>query len=163
MSTFVRNTLLAALLAVAIPAQASILTWNFSGTVDSGSLLSQTYSGLFSFDDAALTSVGSEYLAVSSLSMMFNNVAFTLTNELAPTEAVFEAGSFTGMNFSAANFSFIPGSADTSDAYFAYDTLLPALSGTGNVIYAPVPEPETWTMVLMGLGLVGFMTRRHKA
>lgn len=156
MSTFVRNTLLAALLAVAIPAQASILTWNFSGTVDSGSLLGQTYSGLFSFDDVELTSVGSEYLAVSSLNMMFDNVAYTLTNELALTEAVFEAGSFTGMNFSAANFSFIPGSVDTSDAFLALN------DGAANVIYAPVPEPETWTMVLMGLGLVGFMTRRRK-
>jgi hypothetical protein len=146
----------AALLAASIPAQAAILTWNVSGTVDSGSLLGQTYSGLFSFDDAALTSVGSEYLAVSSLSMMFNNVAFTLTNELAPTEAVFETGSFTGMNFSAANFSFIPGSVDTSDAFLALN------DGAANVIYAPVPEPETWTMVLMGLGLVGFMTRRRK-
>lgn len=27
---------------------------------------------------------------------------------------------------------------------------------------APVPEPETWTMMLAGLGLVGWMTRRRK-
>ncbi|WP_374049964.1 FxDxF family PEP-CTERM protein [Nitrosomonas sp. sh817] len=37
-----------------------------------------------------------------------------------------------------------------------------------NVRYAgfevtPVPEPETYAMLLAGLGLVGFMARRRKA
>ena len=29
-----------------------------------------------------------------------------------------------------------------------------------DVITAPVPEPETYAMMLIGLGLLGFMTRR---
>jgi len=40
-------------------------------------------------------------------------------------------------------------------------------SGTPNsrlfVLPAPVPEPETYALMLAGLGLVGFMARRHKA
>ena len=31
------------------------------------------------------------------------------------------------------------------------------------VITAPVPEPETYAMLLAGLGLVGVMSRRRKA
>ncbi len=153
MRTYIRNTLLAALLAAAIPAQAAIQTWNFSGTVDSGSLLGQNYVGQFSFDDLGLTGSGDEYLAVSSLGMQFNGTAFTLADELATTEAAFADGSFLGMNFSAANFTFITGSVDTSDAFLALD------DGAANVIYAPVPEPETYALMLAGLGLVGMKLR----
>jgi len=32
-----------------------------------------------------------------------------------------------------------------------------------NIVTAPVPEPETYAMMLAGLGLLGFMARRRKA
>jgi hypothetical protein len=32
----------------------------------------------------------------------------------------------------------------------------------GNGVAAPVPEPETYAMMLAGLGLLGFMARRRK-
>jgi hypothetical protein len=160
-----KKTLLAAVLGLAIAApaaQAAIQTWNFSGTVESGSLIGETYSGLFSFDDAGLTGTDSEYLTVSSLSMLFNSTAYTLVDELATTEVAFDNGNFLGMTFSADNFTFIHGWADTSDAYFAYDATFPALSGTGNVVYAPVPEPRDWMLMLAGLGLVGVMVERSR-
>lgn len=152
-----KKTLLAAVLGLAIAApaaQAAIQTWNFSGTVESGSLVGETYSGLFSFDDAGLTGTDSEYLTVSSLSMLFNSTAYTLVDELATTEVAFDNGNFLGMTFSADNFTFIHGWTDTSDAYLALD------DGAGSVIYAPVPEPRDWMLMLTGLGLVGFMVRR---
>ncbi|WP_374565565.1 FxDxF family PEP-CTERM protein, partial [Nitrosomonas sp.] len=31
-----------------------------------------------------------------------------------------------------------------------------------NLVYAPVPEPETYAMLLAGLGLLGFAARRRK-
>lgn len=34
--------------------------------------------------------------------------------------------------------------------------------GQVDVIYAPVPEPETYAMLLAGLSFVGFMARRRK-
>lgn len=34
---------------------------------------------------------------------------------------------------------------------------------TGNLALTPVPEPETYAMMLAGLGLVGFAARRRKA
>lgn len=156
-----KQTLLAAVLGLTLAApaaQAAIQTWNFSGAVESGSLVGETYSGLFSFDDAGLIGTDIEYLTVSSFSMLFNSTAYTLADELATTEAAFDSGNFLGMTFSAANFTFIPGFVDTSDAFLALD------DGTGSVIYAPVPEPSGWMLMMAGLGLVGVMvgrSRRH--
>jgi hypothetical protein len=36
------------------------------------------------------------------------------------------------------------------------------VSDSGNLMTAPIPEPETYAMLLAGLGLIGFMTRRRK-
>jgi hypothetical protein len=157
----VKQTLLAAVLGLAIAApaaQAATRIWDFSGTVESGSLLGQTYAGVFVFDDAGLTgSATTEYLDVSGLDMTFNSTAYSLADELAPTEAAFENGSFLGMTFSAANFTFIPGvGGSLSDAFLALD------DGTANVVYAPVPEPRDWLLMLAGLGLVGVMVERSK-
>ena len=38
-----------------------------------------------------------------------------------------------------------------------------AASYSGNISVSPVPEPETYAMLLVGLGLVGFMTRRRRS
>lgn len=35
-------------------------------------------------------------------------------------------------------------------------------SYTGNVTLAPVPEPETYALMLAGLGAIGYMARRRK-
>lgn len=32
----------------------------------------------------------------------------------------------------------------------------------GNIVISPVPEPQTYAMLLIGLGLVGFSARRRK-
>ena len=37
------------------------------------------------------------------------------------------------------------------------------LSADGGLLITPVPEPETYALMLAGLGLVGFMARRRKA
>ncbi|MBK9347843.1 MAG: PEP-CTERM sorting domain-containing protein [Burkholderiales bacterium] len=34
---------------------------------------------------------------------------------------------------------------------------------TGDVLLAPVPEPETYAMLLAGLGVMGAVARRRKA
>jgi hypothetical protein len=165
MRTFFRNTLLAAVLAAAIPAQAAIQTFSFDGVIDSGALISESFSGLLSFDDAALTGFGSEWINVSSLTTTFyGNTYSALDADLTP-EVGFENGVFLGLSASFSmgdpQFSFIAGSSDSSDAFMAYDTGL-GLSGAGSVVYAPVPEPETYALMLAGLGLVGFMARRKR-
>ncbi|OYW63769.1 MAG: hypothetical protein B7Z32_11890 [Hydrogenophilales bacterium 12-64-13] len=156
-------------LALAAPAaQAAIQTWTVAGTVDSGSLLGTSYSGSFSFDDSALVGAGSEYLPVASLDFVFEGVHFDAADAAAGSiaEVAFEAGVFLGLSYivdaAAHPFALIPGFADSSDAYFAYDAVLPALGGAGDAIYAPVPEPKDWLLMLAGLGIVGLMVERNK-
>ena len=160
-----KHTLIAAaigLMAAAPAAQAAIQTWNFSGAIDSGSLLGETYSGSFSFDDAALTGIDAEWLSVANLSMTFNGSAYTQADVAAgaAVEVGYQDGVFLGLAYSidsAANpFTFVAGKYDTSDAFFAYG------NGAGNVIYASVPEPKDWMLLLAGIGLVGVMVERAK-
>ena len=165
MRNFLRTTALAtALLAVFPAAQAA--TYSFSGMMDSGSLVGESFTGLFSFDDSVLTSVGEEYLGVGSLSMSFLSVTWDMFHlETGSTaEVKFYDGAFAGLSYSATlgttGFSTIPGSVDTSDAFVAYTSSL-GNAGAGNVIYAPVPEPESYAMLLAGLGLMGLLARRR--
>ncbi|MBK8121270.1 MAG: FxDxF family PEP-CTERM protein [Sulfuritalea sp.] len=160
-----RNTLLTALLVAALPAHAAIQNYSLNGTLDSGILAAETFSGLLSFDDAALTGAGTEWVNVSSFSASFHGVTYSVLDaDLAP-EVGFENGTFLGLSASFSSgdpkFSFIAGSIDSSDAFVAYDTGL-GNSGAGSVVYAPVPEPETYAMMLAGLGLLGLAARRRK-
>jgi hypothetical protein len=48
--------------------------------------------------------------------------------------------------------------------YLAYSQLGTSgvVDGAGSIVYAPVPEPETYAMMLAGLGLLGLAARRRK-
>ena len=144
------------------PAQAAVQTYTFSGAIDSGSLLGESYSGNFSFDNAALTGTGAEWLTVDSLAMTFMGSNYTQADVAtgAAVEVGYYDGAFLGLSYSvddaAYPFTFVTGSYDASDAFFAYD------NGAGNVVYAPVPEPREWMLMLAGLGLVGVMVERSK-
>ncbi len=170
MNKLFRTTALAALLLAALPAaHAANQNYSFNGALDSGALIGQTFSGSFSFDDAALSSSGTEWLSVSSLSMNFAGSNFTQANAAAGSavEVAYLDGSFLGLSYSVDSsfpkFSVIPGYDHVSQAFVAYDTAAVGGSGTGNINFAPVPEPESYAMLLAGLGLMGMVARRRKA
>ena len=164
-----KRTFLAASLglffAVLSSAEAAVQTYNFSGMLDSGYYVGEHFSGSFSFSDVALVDIGEEWLVVDSLSMNILGNTYTLANADAPVEVGYINGSFLGLSYSVSSgepqFSFIPGLSDVSEAYVAYDTPS-GLSGAGDVMYAPVPEPKDWLLILAGLGLVGVMVERVK-
>jgi hypothetical protein len=165
MRNFIRTTALAAALLAVFPA-AQAATYSFSGTMDSGALIGQSFSGLFSFDDSALTKAGEEYLGVGSLSMNFlgNVWDLSIRENGSVAEVKFYDGIFAGLSYSATwgttGFTSAPGLSDTSDAFVSYDSQL-GLSGGSSVIYAAVPEPESYAMLLAGLGLMGLIARRR--
>lgn len=171
MKSLIKKAALVALMAAVMPAQAAIQSWQVSGAVDSGHYNGTSYSGQFSFDDAGLLSSGTELINLSSMQFNFGSTLFDLgTPALAPATAVFQDGVFTGIEWSvdatnpAIGFSLVAGWSDSSDAFFAYDTTL-GLSGAGNLTYtlSAVPEPTQSGMILMGLGLMGYIAARRQS
>lgn len=165
MNRIIRNTLLAALLSVVLPAQAAIQQLSFNGAMDSGFHNNQSFSGGFSFDDATLTGSGLELLNVNTLNMSFLSTTYTQADSSLAPDVAFQDGVFLGLEWTVEQpqlqFTFVSGASNTSEAFIAYDTPL-GNSGAGSVIYAPVPEPEAYALLLVGFGMIGFIARRRK-
>lgn len=165
----IKQLVAVAILASVLPAQAAVEQYSFSGIMNSGHYNGESFTGSFSFDNASLISSGTENINVSNLAFNFLNTSFSQVqfDGDAPS-ATFEDGVFSGLswNYNSTNpdvqFSFVSGFTDASDAYVAFDTGL-GTSGSGDVIYAPVPEADTYAMLLAGLGILGFVSRRRQA
>lgn len=127
-------------LASASPSQAATVDYNFDVTIDSGFLASNAYKGSFSYDD-----VGG---AVTAFAFNFGGVNYDQSYD--PSSSVSQlSGNFLGLVFSfdgspsGPAFSFVPGSLDVSEAFFAYDTniaLQPA--GFGSILYQRINTPS---------------------
>ena len=165
MNRFVRNALLAAAVAIALPAQAAVQSYTFDGVTDSGAFLNQFFSGSLSFDDSGLTGVGEEWIALGSIALDFLGRHHTLGDAAAAPEAAFFDGTFLGVSFTVnagdPQFSLIAGYRSIGEAFFAYDAVA-GKSGAGSVAYtAAVPEPESWMLMLAGLAGVAGIARRR--
>ena len=92
---------------------------------------------------------------INFISGSINGIAFEFSpngvNEFGFTAKEFASGPIILQLFGIAGPSLTPGDAMTG-----------SYSGTFNLAISAVPEPETYAMMLAGLGLVGFMARRRK-
>lgn len=154
------------LLAVAVPANAASVIYDFEVNLDSGFLNGETFTGFFEFDDGGLTGSGDELLTVSDLSFSFNGDDFTEAD--GTPEVLFVDGIFFGLEFSTSEFSFITDFFDPDAAFFTYD--VPGqIAGAGDVISTlrddsgvSVPEPASALALLVVSALGASSTLRHK-
>lgn len=139
-------------IANASPLQAATIQYEFDVNIDSGSLVMQTYSGSFSYDN--LTAM------LSAFSFSFDGLVYDETDD--PLAMVAESGpNFLGLIYSVdgspsnPSFSFVPGISDLGEAYFAYDPNSNlGVGGFGSIVYnnlnPPVAEPVPAPLPVMG-------------
>lgn len=84
--------------------------------------------------------------------------AFNLYENLTLIATGIMNGSSSLLSFSGAS---VPGNYKLNIAGYKLDPTLSA-SYAGNISISPVPEPETYAMLLAGLGMIGFSIRRRK-
>ncbi|NCT84877.1 MAG: PEPxxWA-CTERM sorting domain-containing protein [Comamonadaceae bacterium] len=154
----------AALLAAAV---AHADTFNFTGTIDAGPLSGQTFAGSYSFDPTSVTGSAFEQIALSAFTLVFNSQTYTLTPSAS---ADYADGVFLGLSYSFTSsdhqLSMLSGSFDASDAVLYYQPLLAGnpvpTASSGMYSVTAVPEPQTWALMLGGLGAIGLLARRRK-
>lgn len=164
----VRTALAAAVLGLSAAA-ASADDFRFSGSItfaDDAALIGQTFTGTFSLDLPAADFTGD--VALSAFNFSFGGQTYTLaTADASSTPSVFfDAGQFSALQYASpangASLSLYTGFPDAMQGTLDHTNALGQYT-SGSFQVAAVPEPETYALMLGGLGLVGWMARRRKA
>ena len=173
-----RKTLLSLAASAALllfPALSSAASYTFSGMVDDGPLVGQTFAGSFEFDASGVAPLGETLPALTSFSMLLFGQTYTLATADALPVAVFFDGSFLGLSYVDADASDLlvrpavnlaPGIISIADAYLGYyQSADPGagLGGYGSYTVAVVPEPAALLLMLAGLGVLGVVARPREA
>lgn len=164
--TFSAASLCIAMLLASTSSQAALVGYDFSGSIDSGVLIGESYFGHFDFDNTTLSNLGNESLNLSALSFNFLSSTFSLAHADVTATADFLNGALLGISYSVSSFEpafamvAATGSGVPSDvAYFAYHTVS-GDSGYGSFNLAAVPLPGAVWLFGSSLALLGAIRRR---
>ena len=89
---------------------------------------------------------------ITSFAGLLSTVNLTATPTVSPPVTVNVLSGFTGVLSPGAYTLRISGTAGAGGASYG-----------GNVVLTPIPEPETYALMLAGLGVVGFMAARRRS
>ena len=156
LSFVVTTTVLSLSVINANPINAASITYDFEvNNIVSGSLVGETYSGFFEYDDSTLTGNNEESLSVSALSFNFLGVNYT-EDSLSGTEAIFDNGDFSGLNFAGTVDGSFLQLTEGNFTFVTFPSGFPDFS-TGDITYTnttTIPEP-TAVFSLLALGAMG--------
>ncbi len=109
------------------------IKYDFEVSPYRGELTDKNYYGSFSFNCSELTGKSVEFIKLDNFDFRFLGIDYGKT-DLLFAEAVFRDGNFLGLTASGANFSFICGFFNLSEASFAYN--INCSFGAANVIFS---------------------------
>lgn len=143
-------------------------SFNFNGSIDAGPLSGQSFSGSFTVDTSAVTGSAFEQLLLSDFSLNFNALGYS---QNGTATADYADGVFLGLSYSFSTESYqlsmLSGTFDASDAVLYFQPMLNGApvptASSGLYTVTAVPEPETWALMLGGLGAIGMLARRRRA
>lgn len=153
-------------------AQATILTYNFDASLDSGPLSRTEFSGSFSFDNSGSTGTGKEFFSLKTLDFNLLGTTFTRADIRQGGQAILNNGNLE--YFTAAFFPPPPANSPVSDIAFGFGgpgiigyTIPSGLTNFGEGSYTirtqTVPEPSALYGSIAALGVGLLMKRKLKA